>query len=240
MIRMTDTCKIIGCSNTATWNSHFCFDHEEDSEHIIDNDTCDEIACTNDAMFSSDFCLEHTDVRYKIDPYNTDDDTCKIIRCHNPQTYSSNICFHHEEDDYSDDIANIDSNNDDSKYDPELRRVDKRCEKDGCTNLATGLMDICPDCFTENMSDDESDTDTHVLDDAADAVYERADTHGAEDCFATIADMWATYLDVDVDEGDVCNMMILLKVARNKEGVYTDDNWQDIAGYAENGARVSE
>lgn len=82
--------------------------------------------------------------------------------------------------------------------------------------------------------------DTHVLADAADAVYDRADTHGAEDCFSTIADLWSDYLDTDVDEGDVCNLMILLKVARNKEGVYTDDNWADIAGYAESGSRVSE
>ena len=82
-------------------------------------------------------------------------------------------------------------------------------------------------------------SDTHVLVDAADAVYERSDEHGEpEDSFARIAALWSGYFDQEIAETDVVNAMILLKVARNREGHYTDDNWTDIAGYAENGARL--
>lgn len=83
------------------------------------------------------------------------------------------------------------------------------------------------------------ETDTYILDDAIETVYSRPDNHGdPEDSFGTIADLWSGYLDVDVDPADVANLMVLLKVARNREGHYHEDNWVDIAGYAENGARL--
>lgn len=68
---------------------------------------------------------------------------------------------------------------------------------------------------------------------------ERASTYGkAEDSFATIAQMWSAYLDHPVTSADVANMMILLKIARNSSGVYKDDNWIDICGYAALGAEI--
>lgn len=81
--------------------------------------------------------------------------------------------------------------------------------------------------------------DTAILKEAIETVYERPDTHGEpEDSFERIGKMWQAYLDVPVTGADVANMMILLKVARNAEGHYHEDNYTDIAGYADNGARL--
>jgi hypothetical protein len=87
--------------------------------------------------------------------------------------------------------------------------------------------------------------DTEILDKARRTVYDRPDTHGEpEDSFQTIAEMWCGYLrgqgvpDPNIRPHDVANMMVLLKVARNSEGHYHEDNYTDIAGYAENGARL--
>lgn len=52
-----------------------------------------------------------------------------------------------------------------------------------------------------------------------------------EDTFAIIAKMWGAYLQEDINEIDVCNMMSLLKIARCQGG-YKKDNFVDIAGYA--------
>ncbi len=86
-------------------------------------------------------------------------------------------------------------------------------------------------------------TNTEILDTAEQIVYDRAETHGQpEDSFNKIAGLWNAYLGYPeslLDGEDVANMMILLKVARNSEGVYKEDNWVDIAGYAENGARLN-
>ena len=88
--------------------------------------------------------------------------------------------------------------------------------------------------------------ETEILEDAARVVYERPDTHGeAEDSFERIAHLWNGYLvseeffDPNITSEDVCNMMMLLKIARNAEGHYHKDNYVDLAGYAENGARLN-
>jgi hypothetical protein len=93
--------------------------------------------------------------------------------------------------------------------------------------------------------DEPDSTDTRVLEDAIETVYDRPSTHGEpEDSFAAIAGLWNEYLraggirDPNVQPEDVANMMVLLKVARNAEGHYHEDNYVDIAGYAENGARL--
>ena len=87
-------------------------------------------------------------------------------------------------------------------------------------------------------------SDTEILAEAAETVYERPDQHGEpEDSFHRIARMWDAYLgpgNTSVDAEDVANMMVLLKVARNAEGHYHEDNYVDIAGYAENGARLND
>ena len=69
---------------------------------------------------------------------------------------------------------------------------------------------------------------------------ERQGTYGnAEDNFASIAAFWSTYLNTPIDSTDVANMMILMKVARNSSGVYKDDNYIDICGYAALGVEIA-
>ena len=66
-----------------------------------------------------------------------------------------------------------------------------------------------------------------------------------EDNFATIAELWNTYLDAVYDEDfnaylsnrDVAAMMILLKVARAATSTKCD-HWIDIAGYAACGGEI--
>lgn len=68
---------------------------------------------------------------------------------------------------------------------------------------------------------------------------ERQGTYGdAEDSFQMIANMWSAYLNTEILSEDVANMMILMKVARNSSGVYKDDNWIDICGYAALGGEI--
>lgn len=79
-----------------------------------------------------------------------------------------------------------------------------------------------------------------VLDNAKKIINgERQGTYGnAEDRFSIIAQMWTAYLGKDITADDVANMMILMKVARNSSGVYKDDNWIDICGYAALGGEI--
>lgn len=80
---------------------------------------------------------------------------------------------------------------------------------------------------------------TEILDQAAETVYNRPDQHGEpEDTFESIARFWSDYLEVNISETDVTKMFILMKVARSKEGHYDEDNPEDVAGYAENWARL--
>ena len=82
----------------------------------------------------------------------------------------------------------------------------------------------------------------HILDTAKSIINgERQGTYGkAEDSFKVIADLWSGYLPVKVTPTDVANMMILMKVARNASGVYKEDNWVDICGYAALGGEIQE
>lgn len=68
---------------------------------------------------------------------------------------------------------------------------------------------------------------------------ERQGTYGnAENSFAVIAGFWSVYLDKPISPADVADMMILMKVARNSSGVYKEDNWIDICGYAALGGEI--
>ena len=80
-----------------------------------------------------------------------------------------------------------------------------------------------------------------ILDKAKNIINgERQGTYGnAEDHFASIAAFWSTYLNTPIDSTDVANMMILMKVARNSSGVYKDDNYIDICGYAALGGEIA-
>jgi hypothetical protein len=51
--------------------------------------------------------------------------------------------------------------------------------------------------------------------------------------------MWTAYLGHPVTAADVCNMMVLLKVARLRNGPHRDSN-VDGAGYMALGAEMSE
>lgn len=96
-----------------------------------------------------------------------------------------------------------------------------------------------PTTEAEREYREAKELETYILDEAKEAVYERPDDHGEpEDSFDRIASMWTAYLDTEVTASDVANLMVLLKVARNAEGQYQEDNWVDIGGYAENGARL--
>ena len=60
-----------------------------------------------------------------------------------------------------------------------------------------------------------------------------------EDCFALIAKLWTAYTAVKLSSADVAAMMILLKVARVRNGKAKEDSWVDMAGYAACGAECS-
>lgn len=70
---------------------------------------------------------------------------------------------------------------------------------------------------------------------------EREGTYGRpENSFTVISDLWSAYLRRSITPADVANLMILLKVARNFSGVYKEDNWIDICGYAALGGEIQE
>lgn len=81
-----------------------------------------------------------------------------------------------------------------------------------------------------------------ILDEAKSCVTgQREQDYGSpEDNFGTIAAFWSTYLGVEIDPVDVSNMMILLKVARIRNGGGTGDCFVDIAGYAACGGEIHD
>lgn len=94
--------------------------------------------------------------------------------------------------------------------------------------------------------------DERLLRDALSAVTgERRKSYGdPEDNFATVADLWVTYLERRlrialrdpngvpfITPGDVAQMMILVKVARLAQTPNHRDSMLDIAGYAACAAR---
>ena len=60
-----------------------------------------------------------------------------------------------------------------------------------------------------------------------------------QESFGCIGKMWSAYLGREVSPADVCNMMVLLKVARLRNGPHRDSN-VDGAGYMALGAEMSE
>ena len=61
-----------------------------------------------------------------------------------------------------------------------------------------------------------------------------------ESNFGIIANLWSDYLDAEVTALDVSMMMVLLKVARIKNGGGSGDSFVDIAGYAACGGEIHE
>lgn len=81
-----------------------------------------------------------------------------------------------------------------------------------------------------------------ILDNAKKCVCgDREQDYGSPECnFYFIADLWSLYLGLDeqLSPMDVAAMMILLKMARMKNGHAKEDNWIDIAGYAACGGEM--
>lgn len=59
-----------------------------------------------------------------------------------------------------------------------------------------------------------------------------------ESNFSIIAKLWSNYLGADITPVDVSMMMVLLKVARIKNGGGSGDSFVDIAGYAACGGEI--
>lgn len=78
------------------------------------------------------------------------------------------------------------------------------------------------------------------LSDAANCICgNREQDYGSpEDNFGIIANLWSDYLGVGVTPVDVSMMMILLKIARIRNGGGTGDSFVDIAGYAACGGEI--
>ena len=60
-----------------------------------------------------------------------------------------------------------------------------------------------------------------------------------ESNFGLIAGLWSEYLRKDISVIDVAMMMVLLKVARIKNGGGSGDSFVDIAGYAACGGELA-
>lgn len=125
------------------------------------------------------------------------------------------------------------------------------CEHSNCRGNIDGP---CMNCVTNDLPytqptswsaakiNRDSVTRNDILDKAKSIINgERQGTYGSpEDSFQVIADFWSAYLKKDLTPHDVANMMILLKIARNAGGVYKDDNWIDICGYAAIGGELQD
>ena len=59
-----------------------------------------------------------------------------------------------------------------------------------------------------------------------------------KDSFKRIALFWSVYLRCELSPVDVANMMMLLKVSRQKTGAGSIDNFVDLAGYAALGGEL--
>ena len=61
----------------------------------------------------------------------------------------------------------------------------------------------------------------------------RNDTHGDKlKNHQNIADLWSAYLGIEITPMQVATLMVLLKVARTKEGSHNIDDYIDACGYA--------
>lgn len=61
----------------------------------------------------------------------------------------------------------------------------------------------------------------------------RKEAHGeATDSLELIAGLWSEYLGIEIAPHEVAEMMIILKIARSKNGQPTMEHYEDIQGYA--------
>ena len=84
-------------------------------------------------------------------------------------------------------------------------------------------------------------TRKQILDNAKHCVCgQREQDYGSpEDNFGIIAKLWNAYTGVEQFDGtDVAMMLALLKIARIRTGVGTEDSFVDLAGYAACGGEI--
>ena len=69
----------------------------------------------------------------------------------------------------------------------------------------------------------------------------RNDTHGDKlRNHQNIADLWSAYLGIEISPMQVATLMVLLKVARTKEGSHNIDDYVDACGYAAIAGDIAE
>lgn len=141
----------------------------------------------------------------------------------------------------------------------DLKTSDFYFDKKGCTKYCVHLVftsssvieteiSECSKAIIEDLkkhfniggTDMDARIRDNILEKAKEIINgERQGQYGKpENSFQRIAELWSTYLGRELSDYDVANMMILMKVARNAGGVYKDDNWIDICGYAAIGAEL--
>lgn len=78
-----------------------------------------------------------------------------------------------------------------------------------------------------------ADSTRNVLLEAHELIYgEREQDYGDPRInLEAIAQLWSAYLGQELYATDVCNLMVLLKMAREQTGGYKRDNVVDQAGY---------
>jgi len=70
---------------------------------------------------------------------------------------------------------------------------------------------------------------------------DRAKQNGAmRENHRNIARLWGAYLEMPLKEEQVALMMVLLKVARTKQGRFNEDDYVDMAGYAAIGGQLAD
>jgi hypothetical protein len=92
-----------------------------------------------------------------------------------------------------------------------------------------------------DMIDADSKGNSRIAKELSKVFNERQTSYGTpEDNFSRVADLWNAYIpSANVTALDVAHMMILFKVARSMNPVGNkEDNYIDIAGYAECGLDI--
>jgi hypothetical protein len=84
-------------------------------------------------------------------------------------------------------------------------------------------------------------TNAHILNEAIRVTAERNSTHGsAEEQFSHCANLWSSYLGINISPTDVCQLMALLKMSRSKIGnPNVTDHYVDQCGYAALAGRMA-
>lgn len=81
---------------------------------------------------------------------------------------------------------------------------------------------------------------THVLTTVNKIVEKRDQTHGNfDDNLTMIANLWGTYLGVEISAAQVANCMTMLKIARSAFNPTVDD-YLDMVGYSAIAAALHE